>query len=238
MIVISSSIPKSGSTLVWCYQQDLIERAGRRSGQSQLSNHSYHGYIHSFNIKVIATLLYLNVRFGDIVVKTHASPTPLLKGLITLGFVKATFCYRDPRDIILSAIDHGERTRKGLDPSGAFQDFYTVEEAIPTVKNWLKDWYRWRQLPSVLFIRYESLMENKFTHLVELSKYLGLSLDNETLKSIVQKQEDLKNQGLAGNFNKGTVQRYQTEMSDTELKLCNEVFKKELVAMQYEDNTT
>lgn len=234
MIIISSSIPKSGSTLVWQYQRDMIKLACRRSGQSQLLKHSsYGGFINTFNFKVIATLLYLNFRFGDIVVKTHSKPTFLIKILIISGLAKATFCYRDPRDVILSAIDHGARTRKGLELSDAFRDFYNVIDAIPIVKNWLENWYRWRQIRKVLFIRYESLMENKLRCLAELSAYFGFQLNKEDLNTLYEKYEKDKISGKA-NFNKGTIQRYKVEMSSEELGLCSKIFQNEILNMRYE----
>jgi Sulfotransferase domain len=232
MIIISSSLPKSGSTLVYNYQQDMVKLANRKSGQLQLQNYSFHGFIGVFNIKIIATLLYLNFRFGDLVVKTHSQPTFLLKFLIFWGLAKATFCYRDPRDIILSAIDHGDRTRKGLDSTGAYQEFYNVKDSIPVVKSWIKIWYGWLQVKKVFFIQYERLIEDRLTQLIELTAYLDFEIDKETLNLLYEKHEKLKNQ--AWNFNKGTIQRYKTEMSVEEVELCHETLHKELLDLNYE----
>ncbi|MGK7935084.1 MAG: hypothetical protein AB4206_04675 [Xenococcaceae cyanobacterium] len=82
-----------------------------------------------------------------------------------LGLAKATFCYRDPRDIILSAIDHGERTRKGLDSSNACKNMLTIKDSILIVKSWTSNWYKWKEFGKVFFIKYEYLMKNKLAYL-------------------------------------------------------------------------
>ncbi|MBE9193187.1 sulfotransferase domain-containing protein [Gloeocapsopsis crepidinum LEGE 06123] len=230
MIIISSSIPKSGSTLVFNYQKDLLELAILKKSQPQTLIHLNHTYIQSFNIINISRLICISFRGGDAVIKTHSKPVTLIKLLLFLGLAKATFCYRDPRDVILSAIDYGSRTRKGLDSTGAFQDFQNIIDSIPKIKNCCKNWQQWQKVKNVLFIKYEDLMQDKLVQLKNLAAHFELELNEDELR-IHNKHEKLKSQ--AWNFNKGTIQRYKTEMNCEELKLCNTAFQRELMSMGY-----
>ncbi|MDJ0725744.1 MAG: sulfotransferase domain-containing protein [Prochloraceae cyanobacterium] len=186
MIIISSSIPKSGSTLVYNYQKDLLASADRNNAvaQEEFNKHSNCGFLSKkqLNIKKILTAIFITRKYGNIVIKVHSEPTFLIKLLVTLGLAKATFCYRDPRDIILAAINHGERTRKGLDPSNACKNMVSIADSIPIVKSWTRNWYEWKKFERVFFIRYESLMKNKLFYLQAMSDYFNLNLKKEQIE--------------------------------------------------------
>ena len=233
MIIISSSIPKSASTLVYNYQKDLLALADRNNSvaQDEFDKYSNCGFLSKkqLNIKNFSTILFITRKYGNIVVKVHSKPTWIIKLLITLGLAKATFCYRDPRDTILSAIDHGERTRKGLDPSGACKNMVSIADSIPIVKSWTSHWYKWKKFGKVFFIKYEDLMENKLFYLQEMSDYLNLNLKKEQIEEIYLKHERLKKN--AWNFNKDTIERYKTEMNDRDRLLCDRAFKEILEDM-------
>ena len=103
MIVISSSIPKSGSTLVYKYQQDLLALANQNNivAQEKFNKYSIRGFLRGIYFQDFFTIIFIKIQYGNIVVKTHSKPAFFIKLLITLGLAKATFSYRDPRDIIL-----------------------------------------------------------------------------------------------------------------------------------------
>ncbi len=234
MIIISSSIPKSASTLVYNYQQDLLALASQNNAVAQeefriLSKCG--GFLRRIDFKTFLSIIFITRKYGDIVIKTHSQPTFFMKLLIALGLAKATFCYRDPRDIILSAIDHGERTRKGLDPSNACQNMVTIDDSLPIVKSWTSNWYKWKKFGKVFFIRYEDLLDNKVFYLQEMSEYFNLRLKKEQIEEIYLKHEKIKK--TAWNFNKGTTQRYKTEMNYSDLLLCDRELKEILKDMNY-----
>ena len=233
MIIISSSIPKSGSTLVYNYQQDLLSmlNSDNKTAQKKYKRLSYLGFTRVIGIKAFLIAVFISIKYGDIVIKTHSKPTLFIKLLIALKLAKATFCYRDPRDVILSAIDHGTRTRKGLDSSNAFRNMTTINNSLNKVKNWTKKWYAWKKFDNVLFIRYENLVESKVSCLQAMSSYFDLGLQEEQITEIYVKNENIKKS--AWNFNKGTSQRYKTEMDSFNLQLCNRELENVLEDMQY-----
>jgi hypothetical protein len=234
MIVISSSLPKSGSTLIANYQEDLLQTVEPRNGQQQLRAAFGGRFIGSLSAPTIARLLFIHARYGSVVVKTHSSVNPLIAALIRSGVARATYCYRDPRDVILSAIDHGARSRRGDDPSGAFREFETIGNSIPQVQGLVSRWQSWHRFGRVHFIRYETLMDDKLGHLQALSDYLNWRLPDEQLAAIVDRHDPKKKRGGSHNFNKGTTFRYKTEMSAEDIARCSTAFHDILASYNYE----
>ncbi|NJN18265.1 MAG: sulfotransferase domain-containing protein [Oscillochloris sp.] len=224
MIVISSSLPKSGSTLIANYQEDLLQIVEPRNGQQQLRKAFGGRFIGSFSAPTIARLLALHARYGSIVIKTHASVNPLIAGLIRARVAVATYCYRDPRDVILSSIDHGVRTRRGDDPSGAFREFETVENSLPLVQGFVDRWKSWHRFGQAHFIRYETLMADKLGHLKAMADYMNWWLPEDQLAELVDRHDPKKRPGGSYNFNKGTTYRYKTEMSPEDIARCSTAF--------------
>jgi len=231
MIIINSSIQKSGSTLIFNYQKDLLRLSKRKNAQARFNRYSYYGFVHRVNLRVFFIMLYSYLFYGDFVVKTHTGPTFFIKLLLRLKLARATFSYRDPRDVILSAIDHGEKTRRDKDITGAFREFETVEGSITLVRKWTRLWYQWKKFNHVLFIRYEELMENKKEVLQQMASHLNFPLGHKQIDAIYNTHEI--NKEKSWNFNKGTTYRYRTEMDPEDLKLCNDAFSGSLHEMGY-----
>ncbi len=105
MIIISSSIPKSASTLIYNYQEDLLALASQNNAvaQEEFNKYSNCGFLRGIYFNNFLTIIFLKIKYGNVVIKTHSKPSFFIKLLIALGLAKATFCYREPRDIILSA---------------------------------------------------------------------------------------------------------------------------------------
>jgi len=230
MILISSSLGKSGSTIICTYQEDLLEASRLRSGQAKLYE-AYNGrFIETFSPWTVLRLLYINLRYGTIVVKTHSRPSLFLEILIHLKIARATYSYRDIRDVILSAIDHGRREKDS--PRNPFVYWTDVESSIPHAIYLLKYWRSWKDFGKVFFICYERLMQNKQRELREMADYLGWKIADEDIEKIVEKREKQKRKSW--NFNKGTTLRYKTEMTPSEIRLCNEMFREYLLEEGYE----
>jgi len=177
-------------------------------------------------------LAWLNFRYGNVVVKTHCAPTPLISLIQGSSFSKATYCYRDPRDVILSAIDHGRRSREGIDKTGAFIGFEKVLDSIPIVNSMLDNFYLWQKVPNTLFIRYEDVMNEPEKQLKNMINFLGWSIADDELKKLVDKYD--KNKGESWNFNKGTTCRWKSEMSAEEIEATTKAFYPFLEKMGYE----
>jgi hypothetical protein len=232
VFIINSGMPKSGTTLLVAYQNDLLRSAFPDNGIEELRKHTYGGYVEVIDEAVAETLRGVHDAFGPFVVKTHREPTPATRDLIENGLAKATFSFRDPRDTVLSGLDHAERTRKGLDPSGAFGDLKTVQDAIALTQGSIGNYRAWSDYGKAMLVRYENLMADKPGHLARMADYFGLNIPEDTLRQIYEQHERQKE--TAWNFNKGTTERWRTEMSADDIRLCEEAFGSALKQMGYE----
>ena len=231
MIILNCGMPKSATTLVGEYQMDIVRLARPQNGIEQVHDL---GYMQSLNRKKVNAVHQLSARYGDLVVKTHAKPSFWSRRLIARGGARATFCFRDPRDTMLSVIDHGVRTRQGLDGSGAFAEIHTLADAVSFAKASIGLYYAWQNYGKALFICYEALMRDKVEHLSRMATYFGYACKEEALRSIYEKHEVLKKQ--AWNFNTGEVERWRREMEPEWVVQCERLFGDDLVAMGYERN--
>ncbi|PSN18792.1 hypothetical protein C7271_10655 [filamentous cyanobacterium CCP5] len=241
MIIISAGFRKSASTLIYDFEVGLIGKFSNRKGQKELERFSTgrgRAYRGRLDLKTFLILLYINFRHGDVVLKTHGSPTFFIELLISLGLAKATYTYRDPRDVILSMMDHGKRTRE-KDVHGentklkkGFSDVFSPEDTMPYINEDIQAWYKWSSLKNVLTIEYENLMANKEKELGEIASFLGFEGKEADLEELVQKYSNFKN----NNFNKGEAGRYLSEMSPDSLEYLKKYIGNDLKKMGYSIN--
>src|ERR1700758_1924659 len=220
MIIISCGLPKSASTLIFEWTEELIVISGKRSGQKQIRAIFKEAYVHKFGF--INTFLIFIVSYfcGSIVVKTHSRLSLSIRMLIYLKLAKATYTTRDPRDIILSAIDSGKTNNQ-------FAAFTTIENTIPQVIIECKKWERWREYGNALFLKYENSINEPLVCIQKIAQYINCSANAELILSVLQK----KNKTV--NFNKGTDKRYLVEMTEAEKMFCTEKLKQYILKLGY-----
>ncbi|MEK7991072.1 MAG: sulfotransferase domain-containing protein, partial [Thiotrichaceae bacterium] len=232
MIVINNGVPKSGTTLILQYQIDMIKLASPENGLAELGRQYKNLFFPYIKNKEIESFLNIEKKCGDFVIKVHSQPSHNnLKKLVEEFGAKVTCGYRDPRDIILSAMDHRLRSQNKLDISGAFLNIATIEDGIKAVKKWLNIYYGWAEYGQALMIKYEDLIANKFSTLIDIANFLKLNLDDEVLKELCDKHE--RNKVSSWNFNKGTSYRWQSEMSVEQIEMCNEMLHDDLIKLGY-----
>ena len=226
MIIISCGLPKSASTITHVYTQELVLASGIRNGQNKLNKIFEEGYVHHLGITNTLRLLFIHAFYGNIVVKTHTSPSPFVKLLILLKIAKATYTTRDPRDIILSAIDHGKKSS-----DNPFIKYTNINNTLQDVIIECKKWKKWKNYGKALFITYENITESTINELNAMTDYLGFNISSNKISQIVKKYELNKN--VNKNFNKGTTKRYLNEMTKEELAFCNSLLEKYIVQLGY-----
>ncbi len=233
-------MPKSGSTLICNLEADLLKLSDRKNGldngQHKLQKRFGGRYFEKIGLITLVRLLYLHRKHGSFVIKIHTGPTWTLRFLINNNIAKATYSIRDPRDIILSAIDHGHKSRNGTgNPSPFFAKFTDVESSVLKVKRMLKRYYKWGKYGNVHIIKYEDLMQDKYREIKQIIRYLNLAVNEKKLTRLMERYE--KNKFSSHNFNKGTIYRYKNEMNESELERCNIAFQKFLIECKYENGS-
>ena len=231
MIILSNSIPKSGSTLLANYQQDMLSRSKVRSGQATLKSDYKVRFIKTPTKSILLNLFRINLLNGSIVVKCHWAFSKILNFYCRFLDVRMTMTYRDPRDMILSMIDHGNRTRNGKDPSGAFADCNNIIDLIPLTVKLMEQLQTWQSKEYIHCIKYEDLMTDQFNVLKEMNTLFRWNLGDDSLREIIELREKSKN--TSHNFNKGTTERWKKEMNEVEKSACLEAFKPYLNRLNY-----
>jgi hypothetical protein len=158
MIIVSSGFPKSASTLLFLYTEEILKQSGKRSAQEKFRKRYPEGFIHRFGLLNTTYLFFLNLFFGSVVVKTHAGPNFFLRVLIKMKIAKAYYSIRDPRDVILSALDHGKKARANgskTPADKAFEMYEKKEDLYAALKMHYENFDRWKHFNDKVFVRFK-----------------------------------------------------------------------------------
>jgi len=180
-------------------------------------------------------LILLNKREGPFVVKTHTHPTKFFETLIKHDFMKAIYIYRDPRDALLSAVDHGKKILQ-KEENHIFARMLDFETAFETVKGWIKVWEKWNGCRGVYLLRYEDLINNPEEQMKSIANYLNYKVSADHISTILKKYnknnlDERKEDYL--HFNKGVSNRYRQDMPDEHKMIFKEKLGEKLVQMGY-----
>jgi hypothetical protein len=242
MLVINAGMQKSGTGYFYNVLNDLHVAAGNTDARHVKREHDLHHLMqHANNLlpdlshKTLRTLWRVSVAACPFVVKTHAGPTRAARRFSSLGRVKIVYNYRDPRDVLLSAMDHGRKNlSEGND--GPFIKLAPFDEAVKAVKRWLQVWRKYREMPDVLMVRYEDLLRSPAECLAEVERFLCLPIDPATRTEILwrySRDNPHLNKGTT-HFNKGEAFRYRREMTEEQQKQAQRAFGDCLREMGYD----
>ena len=241
MIVISAGMQKSGSAYFYNLLNDLLVAAGEQDARTVKDQYNLDGQMQWANNNIgqprFIKLLRLHMirrKTGSFAVKTHAGPNWVTRLFSALGAVKIIYIFRDPRDALLSAVDHGQKILNEGE-THTFAKFASFEKALPVVKKWSRTWRRYHNMGDVLVVRYEDLMANPEEVMQSCESFLGISVSDKARKQIIWKY-DRRNKAAkkkALHFNKAVTARWKTEMSREQKIRCNHEFGKYLVQMGF-----
>jgi len=232
MIILSAGLPKSGSAWYFHMTNDMVRAAGFHDANEVKEQFNLHTILKfdTCNIQEptpekLQLLIAPPLNEYTFTVKTHFPPDSTLLDYMARGRIKATFIYRDPRDIAVSGYEAGEKLRqRGI--KNRFAKLTSMKNAIYWAEEWLKrSWEKWKPVEGVLFVRYEDLIEHSTKELKRLCEFMDFHVETETLERIfdrwsASKMKSEPQQML--HFNKGSAGRYRTVMSPEELELCSE----------------
>ena len=214
-IIFSNGMGKSGSTLMTQYLLAMLARAVPNNGQTALREATRGGkltgsddFVERVDKPVFDLLNEIAARNGLIVVKVHCDTSPLLIEALRFGRIKMTFIHRDPRDTILSGIDHYTRSA-GTD----LLEYSSFEKALEAAHWWAQVACYWLSSNLAYMVRYTDLVSDPQRELAGVASYLRFDLSQKMLEAIVAKERAQRRYGLHG-FNRGELHRYQAEMSE------------------------
>ena len=121
-----------------------------------------------------------------IALKTHMRPDPGVVKMIQSGEAIAHACYRDPRDMALSMLDHAQMSREAN--AEGFVELTTLEQALANIRHQHDSLTAWLRLPNVMPLYYDDIAFDTVNTAKRILKQLGLKLDAEVLAEVVHTQ--------------------------------------------------
>jgi hypothetical protein len=240
MLVLSAGMPKSGSTLLSFYQKSILEHAMAGNGQQCFEQRIRDGkingagfFVHNIETpEVLNELILLSEDIGPFVVKAHVPLTAEIRNGILAKRVLATYIHRDPRDVILSAIDHGKRQTKNPALNVFFRRLTDVDQSVPLVREYCRIGLEWIQSGLCEVFTYPDLLANPHEIMQRFCDLMSMPGDKSLFNSLVQTYTVDQVKGRR-QFNTGKLTRYREEMTPEDLSLCNRELKTALEQMGY-----
>ncbi len=138
-----------------------------------------------------------------IALKTHMRPDDCVVKAIQSGEAIAHACYRDPRDMALSMLDHARHSRETGEPE--FAEITSLAQAFVNIRSQHDSLTAWLRLPGVLPLYFEDIAFNTVETARRILAQLKLKLDAEVLADVVLTQRFTQK-------NKALRLRYPEEM--------------------------
>ncbi|HEY5982906.1 MAG TPA: sulfotransferase domain-containing protein [Anaerolineales bacterium] len=226
MIVLSVGMPRAGSGWHYNLIHDLMQTTGcaetaaireRFHLQRVLTEVNFNiGVLSARRIALVAWPALLGNTF---VIKAHSRPTTAYRLARSVGLLRATYIYRDPRDAMLSAMDYGQRALKQGRPN-AFSHLTDFERAVDFMMTYVRIWDRWMAERDILISRYEDLLQDYDAQARKLAEYLALDPESSQVLAVVERLRPQQAESRQGtHFFKGRIGRFREAFSDQQQRI-------------------
>jgi hypothetical protein len=240
MIFLSVGMPRAGSG--WHY--NLIHDLMKTSGCVEATEIRARFHLGSVLTEVNCNIGVLSARrlglvtipalLGySFVIKAHSRPTSPFRILRSLGLIRATYIYRDPRDAMLSAMNYGERALRNGRPN-AFSHLTDFDAATDFMEQYVQVWAAWMKEKGVLIARYEDLLEDYDSEARRLAAFLGLDVGQAGVQDVIHRLRPVQAEGRQGtHFYKGRIGRFREAFSLEQQEILAARFAPSLKRMNY-----
>ena len=241
MIVLSVGMPRAGSGWHYNLVHDLIKTTGSADAREIREKYNLQNILTEVNCNIgvlsarrLAMVAIPAVMGKTFVIKAHAGPSLASRLLQSLGLLRITYIYRDPRDAMLSAYDYGQRALQKGRPN-AFSHLTDFAKSLSFIMEYVQIWEKWTREKNVLMARYEDLLTDYENESAGLVKFLKLNGSSPEVQNVIESYRPGVAEGQQGlHFYKGKIGRFRESYSAEEKAILNEKLGPYLVKMGYE----
>lgn len=202
MIYICYGITKSASTFLYQLTEEVFRAAGRpivRLGKPFRKPDSIENYFNFIDHDLLAAI-ESHAAGKDVVLKTHGPPCGNVAQMVAEGRILANASIRDPREVALSMIDHGDRSRRWRVFS--FSEFATVSDTLNAIDIQLGVFRDWAAAGPVEVFTYNDICYDSASVVQVIARQIGATVDSASVL------DRFRHKGSIGQFSKGKALRY------------------------------
>ena len=241
MIVLSVGMPRAGSGWHYNLIHDLMKTTGCADARDIREQYRLQGILTEVNCNIgvlslrrLALVTVPAVAGRTFVIKAHAGPTVWSRLLSTIGLLRATYIYRDPRDAMLSAFDYGQRALMKGRPN-AFSHLSDFDKSLAFIRDYVRIWEKWQAEKGVLIARYEDLLQDYDTESTRLVEFLRINGSRSDVQEVIEKYRPGKAEEQQGlHFYKGKIGRFRESYLPEQQTVLAEQLGPYLQKMGYE----
>ena len=241
MIVLSVGMPRAGSGWHYNVVHDLMKTTGcvdareiREKYRLQRILTEVNCNIGVLSVRRLGMVTIPALMGNTFVIKAHAGPTSASRLLQSLGLLRITYIYRDPRDAMLSAYDYGQRALQKGRPN-AFSHLTDFQKSLSFIMEYVRIWERWTREKNVLIARYEDLLTDYDTEVAKLVGFLQLNGSSPDVQKVTETYRPGAAEGQQGlHFYKGKIGRFREAYSADEQAILKDKLGPYLTKMGYE----
>ncbi len=241
MIVLSVGMPRAGSGWHYNLIHDLMKTTGCADAQDIRKKYGLQKILTEVNCNIgvlsprrLAMVTLPALMGNTFVIKAHAGPSSASRLLASLGILRITYIYRDPRDAMLSAYDYGQRALEKGRPN-AFSHLSDFDKSVDFMMEYVHIWEKWMNEKNVLVARYEDLLMNYEVESAKLVNYLNLDPTKPEVCAVIDQYRPGANDGQQGlHFYKGKVGRYKESYTSEQKRILLTKLVEYLKRMGYE----
>lgn len=241
MIVLSVGMPRAGSGWHYNLIHDLMKTTGCADAREIREKYGLQNILTEVNCNIgvlsvrrlgrVAIPALLGKTF---VIKAHAGPTGASRILESLGLLRITYIYRDPRDAMLSAFDYGQRALQKGHPN-AFSHLTDFQKTLDFISGYVHIWEKWTREKQVLAARYEDLLTDYDAESGRLVGCLQLDGNSPQVRAVVEQYRPGANDGQQGlHYFKGRIGRFREAYTAEQQAILKDKFGPHLAKMGYE----
>ena len=146
MIVLSVGMPRAGSGWHYNLIHDLMKTTGCADARDIREKYHLQKILTEVNCNIgvlsarrLGMVAIPSLMGNTFVIKAHSAPTIASRLFSTLGLLRITYIYRDPRDAMLSAFDYGQRSLAKGSPN-AFSHLTDFDKSIDFIMEYIDIW--------------------------------------------------------------------------------------------------